>query len=542
MSEHGFMQPNPALLDLDQRKKRSGLAHELGLGAACTRCGENCSGFELHFWRKVCMNCRCGKAEHNVTEELDYGFSYVGKIFDRPLRTKAEECKFIYGEVFEDYDDDGDTEVVLDWAPPGVPSSLASKYLRSLPEGHVSIQGSEGAVRRKKQLEKQFPLHDVEPGQCHQLSTGEMESMNSYVDNVRQNIVGQGTLYELGIGRTISHNDEDYDDEYDDLPPPLPSTVPPLCSSTPPSEDRYSPPLPPPPMDLLDLEPLSSALPYINPAKQDRKLVDPSISNKTKTNNFPNPPHHIVSVPKSEYFPSQGYQVNSITTPLASDNNAKVDTPNKCWTCSRCCQEMFPGEVAIFAERAGADKCWHPACFSCTCCGEMLEDLLYYHYKGKLYCGRDYAQLMKIPRCAACDELIFSTEYTGAENTFWHIKHFCCWLCDSPLAGQKYIPVEGQPHCLGCWQVHHGKICSACGQYIDPQGQRVSLGEKHWHASPLCFKCGVCQTSLLGGKMSKKFGTLLCSSVCGEVLADRLYTQQVMQEENPRSIYKVSDL
>ena len=71
---------------------------------------------------------------------------------------------------------EAEKEVVLDWAPAGVSSYIASKYLRSLPDGHVSIQGSEGAVRRKKQLEKQFPLHDVEPGQCHQLSQREIDT------------------------------------------------------------------------------------------------------------------------------------------------------------------------------------------------------------------------------------------------------------------------------------------------------------------------------------------------------------------------------
>ena len=105
----------------------------------------------------------------------------TNKFTIRPLRTKAEERKFIYGDVVEDTPDHDDAaaateEVVLDWAPPGVSSSLASKYLRSLPDGHVSIQGSEGAVRRKKQLEKQFPLHDVEPGQCHQLSQREIDT------------------------------------------------------------------------------------------------------------------------------------------------------------------------------------------------------------------------------------------------------------------------------------------------------------------------------------------------------------------------------
>ena len=56
----------------------------------------------IFFTRKVCINCRCGKAEHNVVEESDPGFYFVGKIFDRPLRTIAEECTFIYGEVVEE--------------------------------------------------------------------------------------------------------------------------------------------------------------------------------------------------------------------------------------------------------------------------------------------------------------------------------------------------------------------------------------------------------------------------------------------------------
>ena len=32
------------------------------------------------------------------------------------------------------------TEVKLDWVPPGISSSLASKYLRALPQEYVSIK------------------------------------------------------------------------------------------------------------------------------------------------------------------------------------------------------------------------------------------------------------------------------------------------------------------------------------------------------------------------------------------------------------------
>ena len=68
-----------------------------------------------------------------------------------------------------------DTEMRLDWAPPGVSRKVVSKYLDSLAEEKIPVQGSEAAVRRIKQLEKQFPLHDVEPDRCHQLSQGEID-------------------------------------------------------------------------------------------------------------------------------------------------------------------------------------------------------------------------------------------------------------------------------------------------------------------------------------------------------------------------------
>ena len=39
-----------------------------------------------------------------------------------------------------------------------------------------------------------------------------------------------------------------------------------------------------------------------------------------------------------------------------------------------------------------------------------------------------FTHLFRQIRCNACDELIFSTEYTGAEGGAYHLKHFCCWV------------------------------------------------------------------------------------------------------------------
>ena len=72
--------------------------------------------------------------------------------------------------------------------------------------------------------------------------------------------------------------------------------------------------------------------------------------------------------------------------------------------CSGCFQPVGSGEVIVRASRAGPEDFWHPACFVCLTCKELLVDLIYFFHEGKLYCGRHHAEAL-LPRCAACDEV-----------------------------------------------------------------------------------------------------------------------------------------
>ena len=56
------------------------------------------------------------------------------------------------------------------------------------------------------------------------------------------------------------------------------------------------------------------------------------------------------------------------------------------------------------APKFGENVAWHPACFQCTTCAELLVDLTYCVHEDQLYCERHYAEQLK-PRCAACDEV-----------------------------------------------------------------------------------------------------------------------------------------
>lgn len=80
---------------------------------------------------------------------------------------------------------------------------------------------------------------------------------------------------------------------------------------------------------------------------------------------------------------------------------------------------------------------WHPRCFSCSACDELLVDLTYCVHDDKIFCERHYAEMLK-PRCNACDEvsnvnfnfkfnylkLIYQFKSTTAEARY--LRHFIC--------------------------------------------------------------------------------------------------------------------
>ncbi|XP_066975789.1 protein prickle-like isoform X2 [Macrobrachium rosenbergii] len=184
-------------------------------------------------------------------------------------------------------------------------------------------------------------------------------------------------------------------------------------------------------------------------------------------------------------------------------------------TCANCGESVSGGDIVVVAARAGPNACWHPACFNCHVCRELLVDLIYFWKDAHLYCGRHHAESLK-PRCAACDEIILADECTEAEGRAWHMKHFACFECDRQLGGQRYIMRDGRPFCLHCFDAMFAEYCDTCGEPIGvDQGQMTHEGQ-HWHATEDCFCCHTCHASLLGRPFLPRRGAIFCSIACSK--------------------------
>uniref|UniRef100_A0A3B3H257 Testin n=1 Tax=Oryzias latipes TaxID=8090 RepID=A0A3B3H257_ORYLA len=396
------------------------LGHEFGAGAACLKCKDKCEGFELHFWRKICRNCKCGLTEHDVHMNTEEN-KKVGKLFEDTKFTgliaklKTDGIPGHQGSMVTITLPSpatayrlSPTSVTYEWAPPVPNKYLAVRYIQLLPPEKRPVAGTEGAVYRRQQMACQLPEHDQDPSKCHELSPAEVKKMQQYVRKYKQEALGVG--------------------------------------------------------DVL----LPAEMAHVQAGRQGGDMAGAGGKPGSELKNF---------------------------------------------SCHHCKQPMQQGEPAVYAERAGYDKLWHPACFVCCTCHELLVDMIYFWKKGNMYCGRHYGDSEK-PRCAGCDELIFSNEYTQAEGQNWHLKHFCCFDCDCILAGETYVMENDKPICRPCYMKNYAVKCSSCQNAVDPEAQRVSYDALHWHAEPRCFKCSGCSKSLIGQRFMVVQSFVFCSVEC----------------------------
>ncbi|XP_057313279.1 testin-like [Hydractinia symbiolongicarpus] len=182
------------------------------------------------------------------------------------------------------------------------------------------------------------------------------------------------------------------------------------------------------------------------------------------------------------------------------------------YTCDFCAFPIPPQDLFIFAERL-PDKAWHPACFKCISCSQKLIDEIYFCHENKIYCGRHYGEIFKA-RCKACDELIFSKEYTNADNANWHQRHFTCFECNKQLGNCNYVSVFQQPYCLPCYHDSVAERCFACDLPIDVDSERFVLDNMSWHIDSSCFSCQQCRKILEDITFVVENKKVFCSDAC----------------------------
>ena len=132
----------------------------------------------------------------------------------------------------------------------------------------------------------------------------------------------------------------------------------------------------------------------------------------------------IFFLPSSFSFSFFSFPYPSLSTHLIS--SCFISYPF-CSPLQQCGGQINGGDIVVFAARAGHGKCWHPHCFVCGMCEELLVDLIYFYQDGKIYCGRHHAERLK-PRCCACDEVRLPGPTALWVGNGWMVHGWETWM------------------------------------------------------------------------------------------------------------------
>ncbi|WWC87575.1 uncharacterized protein L201_002465 [Kwoniella dendrophila CBS 6074] len=360
-------------------------------------------------------------------------------------------------------------------------------------------------------------------------------------------------------------------------PTPLPSvrTPSPSSSITPPviitpdsSFDDRAPAkfTPLPAINLPDSETSSAATTDDEAEPQDISQVTPKAKKTTKEPSSPGIQFSglpVISVSTSDTAdePSQGREISfavptinfddglpsinipPVTTPssnappASSQKQHRIQPDGSAFLCSGCNNAIIGRIVNAMNQR------WHPQCFMCAECGELLEHVSSYEWEGKAYCHLDFHDKFA-HKCHHCQTPIVDARFVTLNDEilgqrYYHELHFFCSECGDPFLDPSkssapgtekirqndeddednetsaFVIQKGHPYCERCHLRLHKPKCKACTKPI-PDLAINAMGAK-WHQE--CFVCAQCHDPFANNLFFPQDGKAYCTSCYESIIA-----------------------
>uniref|UniRef100_A0A0K0EGT8 LIM domain protein n=1 Tax=Strongyloides stercoralis TaxID=6248 RepID=A0A0K0EGT8_STRER len=453
---------NPYLEKLEIRPKHI-IAHEYGAGSKCLNC--NCPGLDLHFWRKICKLCGCRMDEHDVVmpSNFDHGTHIKKLLIDcSSLQPSKDSENFI---------------------------NLRNKIGTAIfhKKEHSSDSNSTTTT---------IPSTS---NSCNNLKESIKEPIYGKINKNNTNIVNDCTFknnYKKNNSGINNENDRQIP-EYTWLPQGVPENIIFEYMNSIPESDR---PLIGTEGEQVRRTKLAYQLPYHDSDSAACKSLQ-------KTEDIELHRKFVEKIKKNVVG------IGEIIDKREVKNCSMQTNTYQNVECYNCNSSLHNTNIVVDTSKGPGKDTFHPKCFKCEVCNQLLVDLLYFYHNDKYFCGRHYGEQI-YSRCFGCDELIFQNEYTFAEGKNWHIEHFCCFNCDMSLGGHKYCVKDEKPYCITCYMNKFAKKCETCNQKIPPDQERLTHSDLNWHATPECFKCFTCKKSLKNLPFMLKTNKLFCSGNC----------------------------
>ena len=209
---------------------------------------------------------------------------------------------------------------------------------------------------------------------------------------------------------------------------------------------------------------------------------------------------------------------HSATAPVAATRSHWTPVLQRATAQCAACALPISGRIV-----SAASKRFHPACFNCFQCGELLECVAFYpepddfrvarlaridarlndmpipEHDGRhteeddgddglrFYCHLDFHEKFS-PRCRSCKTPI-EGEVVIACGGEWHVGHFFCAECGDPFdASTPFVEKDGFAWCVDCHSKRFSGKCAGCRKPV--MDVVVKALGKEWHERCFCCKVG----------------------------------------------------